>query len=207
MEEKGKKSEIEQLRLRDDDDDNEATAGGRQGNIRRKNRSYTRNQMRQRKHTIMRHKNQRTSHVQRKLLGYAGGYEMKLFRGKKKLTIAGLNQMLERKLRELRSVKCRVLKSFLENKYVNYVLSIVIFLSIFGDDLRMIFLPKAADIYVDSLMIFISSVFVFEIMTQFIFLGFEYLFSMMFILDLLATLSMGLDMAFISDGYLAKFEK
>lgn len=43
MEEKGKKSEIEQLRLRDDDDDNEATAGGRQGNIRRKNRSYTRN--------------------------------------------------------------------------------------------------------------------------------------------------------------------
>jgi hypothetical protein len=156
----------------------------------------------------MRNQNSKKTHVQRKLLGYSSDYNEKLFEGKKgKLTIAGMNNMLDRKLRELRAIKCRLLKRFLENKYVNYVSSIIIFLSIFGDDIRMIVLPKSADIYIDSLMIFISSVFIFEMFTQVIFLGCGYLRTTMFFLDLLATLSMALDMAFISDGYLARLEK
>ena len=71
----------------------------------------------------------------------------------------------------------------------------------------MIALPKKADIYIDLLMIIICSIFFFEILTSIFIQRYAYVKSMMFAFDVIATLTMGLDMAFVSDGVLARFEK
>lgn len=148
-----------------------------------------------------------TNYQNRKLLGFSSNFSTE-FKKKFKLTYKGMLAMLDRKLAELKRSKWRRFINNLNNsKPVNYSLSIVIFISIFGDDLRMLVLAKKYDSYVDGIMGVIFLVFFFELLGNIWSKGCAYLITFMFVLDLFATFSMALDMAFISDGYLARYQK
>ena len=86
-------------------------------------------------------------------------------------------------------------------------MAFIIMVSIFGDDLRRVFLPKSYDPYVDYFMLFLMFLFILEMLSNTLILKLEYLCSFVFAFDLLSTCSMLLDVTLISEDYMASYEQ
>ena len=143
-----------------------------------------------------------------KLLAFNNTVEKEVFKKtKKRLTMKDLSRVLDRRLAERRAEKFKRIRQFLNSRILNYFLSLVIFVSIFGDDLRIILLPKTMDMYVDCVMGFVFVIFLIEIFSNVAGFGWEYVCSFMLFLDIFATSSIFLDMAWVSEGILAQYEK
>ena len=95
---------------------------------------------------------------------------------------------------------------FNNNGYVSQGMAFIIMVSIFGDDLRRVFLPKAYDSYVDYFMLFLMFLFILEMISNSLVLKLEYLCSFVFAFDLLSTCSMLLDVTLISEDYMSSYE-
>lgn len=74
----------------------------------------------------------------------------------------------------------------------------IIFISIFGDDLRMLFLTKKQDKYFDYLLIALMAIFLLEALYRMIVEGHSYICSPDFAMDLVATASILLDLSYIT---------
>jgi len=83
----------------------------------------------------------------------------------------------------------------------------IIIVSIFGDDLRRICLPKKYDLAVDLPLTFVMMLFIIEILYNCVSKRREYIQSLEMIFDVLATLSILLDLTFFYEPLLAPLEK
>ena len=84
----------------------------------------------------------------------------------------------------------------LDNKYVTLVVSLLTLVALFGDDTRLAFLDKSADIFVDSVLLTCFVAFLVELVLQCIAKP-GYNLSFFFWLDLIALLSLVPDIYFL----------
>ena len=105
------------------------------------------------------------------------------------------------------SSKQSLFSKFLDSNLVTYTYSIIIVVSIFGDDLRRISIMKKYDYFMDIPLLLILTLFVCEIIYNGIIRKSAYLLSIDILLDVLATLSILFDVAFFFEGFLAPYEK
>ena len=88
------------------------------------------------------------------------------------------------------------INELLDNKYVTIVVSLMTLVALFGDDTRLAFLGKSADIYVDCLLLTCFIAFLAELVLQ-CFAKTGYNLSFFFWLDLVALLSLVPDIYFL----------
>lgn len=86
-----------------------------------------------------------------------------------------------------------------DSKYFTIFLYTIIFLSIFGDDLRMLFFTKKQDKYFDYVLIGLMVLFLLEALYRMIKDGQKYICSSAFAMDLIATSSILLDLSYITN--------
>ena len=96
---------------------------------------------------------------------------------------------------------------FIPRQVFSYLYSFIIIVSIFGDDIRRMVLDPKMDKLTDGLLLFIMGLFVLEIVYNICAKGGAYLFSPEVFIDSLATASMTIELAFISEPYLAPYGK
>ena len=95
-------------------------------------------------------------------------------------------------------LKYKTINKILNDNYFNLIINIFTLYALFGEDLRILLLPKSVDIYFNSLTLICMILFIIEIIFS-IFINKEYLFSFFFWLDLLSTLTLVLDLSWISE--------
>ena len=113
----------------------------------------------------------------------------------------------QRELENEESSKQSLFSKFLDSNLVTYTYSIIIVVSIFGDDLRRISIMKKYDYFMDIPLLLILTLFVCEITYNGIIRKSAYILSIDILLDVLATLSILFDVAFFFEGFLAPYEK
>lgn len=89
-------------------------------------------------------------------------------------------------------------KLLLQNIYFQIFITVLALFSLFSDDIRMAAFPASADFGFDIVHILLICVFLVEIVLNWIALE-EYRFSFYFVLDLISSLSILLDISFITD--------
>jgi hypothetical protein len=92
------------------------------------------------------------------------------------------------------------IKDVVEGKYVIITMSLVTIFALFGDDLRNWLTNKEADIYFDSCLVISMIVFTFEILINTIVVD-EFKYSFFFWLDIIATMSLIMDIDWILDFF------
>ena len=90
---------------------------------------------------------------------------------------------------------------------VGYFSTFIIIFSIFGDELRRIFLRTQSDDIIDIIIGSIMLIFLIEIVYKLVTLQMSYFKSIEFVLDIAATGSIVLDIAAFNETYLAPYEK
>ena len=85
----------------------------------------------------------------------------------------------------------------LDHKVFTYIMTALTVYALFGDDLRLLFFTKSADFFFDLLTSISMLAFVVEIVISSIAKKDEYLFSFYFWLDVIATISLILDISWI----------
>ena len=125
------------------------------------------------------------------------------------LTFKTFKKFILKKEKEIfkNSRRCQFLRKLVQTKTFNYIVVLIIILSIFGDNLRRIFLPKKYDLIVDILIIILAIIFILEIISNILNKKMLYIFSLYFILDSLATMSMIFDITIFSENVFAGLEK
>jgi len=92
------------------------------------------------------------------------------------------------------------IRDIVEGKYVTIIMSLVTIFALFGDDLRNWLTYKSADVYFDSCLIISMIVFTMEILINTIVVD-EFKYSFFFWLDIIATLSLIMDIDLILDFF------
>lgn len=85
-----------------------------------------------------------------------------------------------------------------DSTFFTVFLYTIIFISIFGDDLRMMFLTKKQDKYFDYLLVVLMAIFLLDTLYRIIVYGKAYIFSTAFVMDIIATASILLDLSYIT---------
>ena len=96
--------------------------------------------------------------------------------------------------------KHKKMEKMLENVVFSVIVNLFTVYALFGDDLRILIMPKSVDIYFNMLIIFCILSFFTEIFLS-IFTKEEYLFSFFFWLDVLSTLTLILDFTWIHEEF------
>ena len=115
---------------------------------------------------------------------------------------------LERKVRSMRKQKKvndeddvptrQVVREFFEGKFVTLVMAAVTIFALFGDDFRLWFTTKKADVWIDGALIFSLLAFTIEILVNSCVVD-EFKYSFFFWLDIVATVSICVDVKILSD--------
>ena len=93
----------------------------------------------------------------------------------------------------------------IENKYSNILFIFLTLIALYLDDIRLAFTPKAADTYIDSILLFCFIAFLIELVFTSICKS-GYLFSFFFWLDLAALLSILFDIYYLLDAISVTFQ-
>jgi hypothetical protein len=93
-------------------------------------------------------------------------------------------------------------EKFNNNIWVAQITGFIIMISIFGDDLRGVFLKKAQDAYVDYFFFLLMLLFSLEILSNILIKRLSYVLSFLFFFDFISTISMILDISMFSEGVL-----
>lgn len=93
-------------------------------------------------------------------------------------------------------------EKFNNNIWVAQITGIIIMISIFGDDLRGVFLKKAQDVFVDYFFFLLMLLFSLEILSNVLIKRLSYVLSFLFFFDFISTISMILDISMFSEGVL-----
>lgn len=105
-------------------------------------------------------------------------------------------------------LKCQlILTRIFESPIVSYLYSLLIVISIFGDDMRRLLTGYQSDNYSDSMLFFIMLIFTIEIICNIVRHGRRYLCSSDVWFDTIATLSIVIELSMVSETYLAPYEK
>lgn len=125
------------------------------------------------------------------------------------LTFEKFKKFILKKEKEMKNKrgKCSSIKNLKNTKTFNYLIVLVIFFSIFGDDIRRIAIPEAYDIIVDGSIGFLGIIFILEIISNIISSKLAYINSIYFFLDTAATLSMAFDLSFFSETIISSLKK
>ena len=110
------------------------------------------------------------------------------------IDVFGKRDILEEEINS----KYEILKKILENTYFDILINIFTFYALFADDLRILLLPKSVDNFFNGLTLFCMILFIVEIIFS-ILTKKDYLFTFFFWLDLLSTLTLILDLSWISE--------
>lgn len=90
-----------------------------------------------------------------------------------------------------------------ENTYLEFFFNILVFYALFADDIRTIFLPKSADVVMDSITFLCIFVFTCEIFVS-ILIRKGYFNSFFFYLDIVSTLTLFFDLTYVYEQVLYK---
>lgn len=108
--------------------------------------------------------------------------------------------------RAFKWIKTKI-KTFFESNFITYTYSLIIIVSIFGDDIRRVAFMKEYDYFMDYPLLVIMSIFIVEILYNCILRKLAYILSFELILDLFATLSILFDITLFFEVYMAPYEK
>lgn len=98
----------------------------------------------------------------------------------------------------------QIVREFFEGKFVTFVMASVTIFALFGDDFRFWFTTKKADVFIDGALLLSLLAFTVEILVNSCVVdGFKY--SFFFWLDIVATVSICVDVKILSDSVLIVF--
>lgn len=115
--------------------------------------------------------------------------------------------LIQRKYDQMKKKNADSIKAILNSSKFNLLLSFLILVSMVGDDIRMVTLTKKHDIMIDVLIMLMFLIFLIEFFVNCLKKKMEYVRSMLFVFDILATLSILLDLSLIRENFLANLEK
>ena len=101
-----------------------------------------------------------------------------------------------RKAMKKRSKMQKLMARFIQHNYTTLVVSLITLIVLYADDFRVVFLDKSHDVIIDGVLLFCLTIFTVELAIQSYCLP-DYLWSFFFWLDLIAVLSMPMDIYFI----------
>ena len=96
--------------------------------------------------------------------------------------------------------KKKTVNKILESFKFNAIINFFIIFALFGDDFKILALPKASDNYIDAINIFCMILFITEILLT-LYVKNDYFNSFFFWLDFLSTLTLVLDLSWISTQF------
>ena len=91
-------------------------------------------------------------------------------------------------------------REFFEGKFITILMAAVTIFALFGDDFRLWFTNKSADVYIDAALIFSLFAFTIEILVNSCVVD-EFKYSFFFWLDIIATVSILVDVGFVWNAF------
>ena len=104
--------------------------------------------------------------------------------------------ILSLKNKRKKSYMIKFLRKYLDSKLLTITLFLITIFALFGDDIKVLFFKKNADLIFDAL-ILVSMSFYFTKIIASIFARDHYMFSFFFFLDIISSMSLILDISFI----------